>query len=276
MRRPTIVPRLPRPTTLLAVAIALVLAAGVAPILPASPVAAGTAGTAESVEARLVALVNADRVARGLVAYRTNAALGALSGDRAAALAAQGVLSHSVAGCLSCQLESRNIQWYGFGEALGVTSYPLGEAAATSLYEAWKGSPTHWGLLMSPTYNYIGVGVALAASANTYASIVLTESIDQTRPWARMASKSVRGTTIAWTWKGADYRLQTHTAGLKNFDVQYRVGSGTFKTIRSGSTATALTLTGRTRGRWYGIRVRSRDNRGLLSAWTPELRVWVP
>jgi len=216
-------------------------------------------------------------VAGGLAPYRRHAALGTLSADRAATMASQDALSHSAPGCLSCQLDSRNLQWYGYGEAIGVTSHPLGDQAATSLYDAWKGSPSHRALLMSDAYNYIGVGVALhAANAKTYASIVLTESVDQTRPWARMVSKSVRGTTIAWTWKGADYSLQTHTAGLKSFDVQYRAGGGTFKTIRSGTSGISLTLTARTRGRWYGIRVRSRDNRGLLSSWTPEVRVWVP
>jgi hypothetical protein len=91
-----------------------------------------------------------------------------------------------------------------------------------------------------------------------------------------MGSSSRSGTTVSWAWSGADTKLQTHTSGLKNFDVQYRVGSGTWTTIRSGTTAKSLMLTGRAHGHWYGLRVRARDNLGYLSSYSAELRVWVP
>jgi uncharacterized protein YkwD len=274
MRRSPTAPRFPGRSAFIAVILGLALTTGLAPIRPAAPVAAGTA---ETMEAKLLSLINADRVRLGLVPLQLHGALVTLSGDRAATLASKGVLSHDAAGCLSCQLTSRGIQWYGYGEALGGTSYPWGDQAVTSLYSAWKGSSSHWALLMSKAYNYIGIGVAYrSANANTYASIVLTESIDQNRPWSAMVSKWASGTTAGWTWKGADTKLQTHMAGLKNFDVQYRVDSGTWSTIRSGTTATSLSLTGRAHGHWYGLRVRARDNRGLLANWTAELRVWVP
>jgi uncharacterized protein YkwD len=258
----------------MALALGLVLASGLAPIGPAAPVAAGTA---ETMEARLLSLVNADRAKLGLVALRFRPALVDLAGDRAATLASKGVLSHDAAGCLSCQLTSRKIQWYGYGEALGATGWPWGDQAVTSLFNAWKGSPGHWSLLMSKTYNYLGIGVAYrSANQNTYAAIVLTESVDQSWPWAKMGTKTATGTTASWTWSGADTRLQTHTSGLKNFDVQYRVDNGTWATIRSGFTGGSLSLSGRAHGHWYGLRVRSRDNRGYVSGWTSELRVWIP
>ena len=87
---------------------------------------------------------------------------------------------------------------------------------------------------MSATNNYIGLGVAYRSSDHkTYASGNLTEAKDHTRPWARMSTRSRSGTTVRWTWQGNDTTLQTHTAGLKNFDVQYRVGSGAWHTRRS-------------------------------------------
>ena len=71
-------------------------------------------------------------------------------------------------------------------------------------------------------------------------------------------------------------RLQTHTAGLKNFDVQYRVDSGSWRVIRSGTTARSITLSGRTRHHTYYLRVQARDNRGNLSGYTTSLHVSVP
>ena len=260
--------------TIVAVGLGLVLTTGLSPLRPASPVAAGTA---ETMEARFVTLINADRVKLGLVPLRVHPALVTLAGDRAASYASTGVLSHSTAGCLSCQLTSRKIQWYGYGEVIGGTGWPWGDQAVTSLYNAWKGSSSHWSLLMSKKYNYLGAGVAYrTANKNTYASIVLTESIDQTSPWAQMVSKAVSGTTVSWTWRGADTALQSHTAGLRNFDVQYRVDGGTWTTILPGTTNRSLTLTGRRHGHWYGVRVRARDNRWYTSPWTAEMLVWVP
>ncbi|HEX5591166.1 MAG TPA: CAP domain-containing protein [Candidatus Limnocylindrales bacterium] len=274
MRRPDLVHVVPGRAAAVGLALALILLTGLAPIRPAAPVAAGTA---ETMEAKLLTLINADRGRLGLVPLRLHAGLLKLAGDRAATLASTGVLSHAAAGCLSCQLTSRSIQWYGHGEAIGGTGYAWGDPAVTSLFSAWKGSPSHWALFMSPTYNYVGIGVAYrTANANTYASIVLTESVDQTRPWAQLLTKTATGTTARWTWRGADTSLQTHMSGLRNFDVQYRRDSLSWSTIRPGTTATSLTLTGRARGHWYGVRIRSRDNRGYVSNWTAEFRVWIP
>jgi len=81
---------------------------------------------------------------------------------------------------------------------------------------------------------------------------------------------------VSFTWTGADRLLQTHTAGLKNFDVQLKRDSGSWRTIRTGITATSLTLWNRAGGHWYRLRVRARDERGNVSGWTKQIRVWVP
>jgi len=272
--RRALVRRIAGRATLAAALLALVLSTGLVPVRPATTAAAGTA---ETMEGELLASINAARIAQGLVPYRMHAGLASVAGDRAAAMAAASTLSHSVAGCLSCQLASHGIPWFASGEDIGESGWPWGNQAATSLFDAWKGSPVHWDLMMSANFNYVGIGVAYnATTGTTWSSIVMTESIDQTRPWARMAGKSVSGTTAAWSWKGGDIALQTHTAGLKNFDVQYRVDSDLWKTIRSATTSTSLILTGRPHGHYYGVRVRARDRVGNLSSWTSELRVWVP
>ncbi len=253
--------------------LAIVLSVG---LLSFSPPTAANAATASELEAQLLRNINRDRVERDLRPLRRDPRLADLAGDRAATLAAKNVLSHSAAGDLDSQLEAREIQWYSYGEAIG---YAGGWSSSTVsyLYSLWKSSSTHWGLITSSRFNYIGIGLAYrSSSGRTYGAIVFTESVDHTRPAAKMMSASLSGTTVTWTWRTWDRRLQTHTAGVRDLDVQYRAGWGSWRTIRDNTTATSLTLSGRSHGQSYAVRVRSRDKRGYLSTWTAEVRVHVP
>jgi uncharacterized protein YkwD len=266
-RRLVAVPRL-----LVAAVLAASFAATIGPLTHPTAVAASTAG---SMESSILGWVNAERSKRGLVPLRLHGGLAGVAGDRAATMASTGVMAHT--GCLSCPLNARGIQWYGAGEVIAYTTWPWGSQAAKSVFNGWKGSPSHWALLMSNNYNYIGIGVAYrGANAATFAAGVLTESVDGTKPRAKMQSASRSGTTASWSWSGADTALQSHTAGLRNFDVQYRVDGGAWSTIRNGTTSRSLSLSGRDRGHWHGLRVRARDRRGHVSAYTAELRIWVP
>jgi len=258
---------------LLAIAVSLVVLSGFTPIAAPGEV---RAGTAETMESHLVGWINSSRTKLGLRALRVHAGLTSFAGYRAGVMASTGVLSHTIAGCLSCSLSARGIQKYSDGEAIGENTYPWGDQSALALFNWWKGSPMHWGLLMSQTFNYLGVGVAYrSANRMTFGSVVLTESVDQTPPWGHMNSASASGTSVSWSWAGGDIYLQTHTAGLRNFDVEYRVDYGAWSLIRSGTTARSLSLSSRAHGHWYGLRVRSRDWRGNVSGWSAEIRAWV-
>lgn len=242
-----------------------------------SATASAAGWTADSVADSIVARINNARVNRGLRPFRTWGSLEQIATVRAQRNADAGTLSHAIGGNLTTQLSDANVQWFKYGETLAWTSIGYSSSAAQSVVSMWSRSPSHWTLLMSSSFNYIGVGVARrSANGATYVSAVMTESVDHTRPGARMTAGSRSGTTVAWNWTGWDPKLQTHTAGLRNFDVQYRIDSGTWRTIRTGITATGLSLRERPRGHSYGLRVRSRDRRGNLSAWTSELRIWVP
>jgi uncharacterized protein YkwD len=257
---------------LLTASFAALVATSVGPLAHPATVAAGTA---ETMEAKILSLVNAERTKRGLVPLRLHSGLVDLAGDRAAYMVSINQMQHI--SCLGCTLNSRGIQWWAAAEDIAFTSYPWGDQAAMSIFNGWKSSSGHWAILMSANLNYIGLGVAYRSSNHaTYASAVLTESNDRTAPWSKMSTGSHSGTTVSWTWTGNDVGLQTHTAGLKNFDVQYRVGSGSWQTIKSGTTARSLSLSGRAHGAYYGLRVRARDNAGRVSAYCAEIRVWVP
>lgn len=259
---------MPRPATRrLPILLGLALISG----LLWSGLAAGSAAavTGAQLEAQLVGWVNRDRAARGLRPLRVDLRVADLGGDRAAVMARRGILSHSVAGNIGSQLNTRRIQWYRYGEVIAYAS-GWGTSTASAIYNLWRRSSSHWSLLMSSRFNYLGAGLAYRSSGRTYGSIVLTESVDHSRPRAYISGASRSGTTVRWTWGGYDTRLQTHTSGLRNFDVQYRVDGGYWRLIRSRTTSRTLTLGSRTRGHSYAIRVRSRDNRGYISAWTAQ------
>jgi len=258
----------------LAVAFAAFLGSGLTPL--AGPgVAQASQAIGRTAEDSLFALINNARVANHLVPLRLDTRLRDLAEYRAGVMASTNTMSHTIAGNLSSELTARGIQWYSEGECIAWDTYAYPTDAINFVFQAWHDAG-HWPLLMSTTFNYAGIGIVHTSSGKTWASMVFTESVDHTRPWAHISSVSRSGTTVTWRWSGGDYALQTHTAGFKNFDVEYRVGTGTWSIIRAGTTATYLTLTNRAHGRYYGVRVRSRDNRGNLSSWTIELRIYVP
>jgi hypothetical protein len=228
-------------------------------------------------EGSLLSWMNRDRLAHGLRALRLDSRLAALSGDRATWMAARGVLTHQSAGGSVCTaMTSRSITWYRCGEDIGFTTATWGTASAKYIYTLWRHSAPHWALMMSTRYNYVGIGVARQTNGSTFASIVFLEGPDRTRPIARMRTRSVSGTTVHYTWSATDTRLQTHTAGVQDYNVELRIDNGPYVRIRTATTQTSLSLLHRARGHWYTVRVQARDKRGNLSAWSHGLRAWVP
>ena len=260
---------------LLAASLALLVMLGG---MPGPAAAATTTSTADTISSAVLGWLNRDRAARGLVPLRNWTPLKSMAADRAARMAEADTLSHAAAGGnVGTELSVRGLQWYGYGEIIGASTYPWGSQAAANIYSLWKASSSHRPIMFSARYNYVGVGfIYRSASNTTYASIVFAESKDHTGAVARNGTLSRTGTTVRFAWSGHDPRLQTHTAGLRSFDVQYRVDGGTWRTIRNDTTRTALTLASRSHGHWYGFRVQAADRRGNLSRWTSEKRVWVP
>lgn len=248
---------------------------GIALALLATIPGTTSAATATGPERQIMADVNEARAAQGLAPLRSDYRLWILADDRAAAMASADVLSHGVAGSIGPSLDGRGIQWYRHGEVIAWSS-ATGSAAAAHLFELWRTSASHWELLTSASFNYLGIGLARSGSGRTYGSIVLAESNDRTGARATMLSASVTGDEIRWRWRGADPSLQTHTAGLRDFAVQARTDRGAWTTVSSATTSTRMATVNLSPGHWYGMRVRARDRDGNAGPWSTELRVWVP
>jgi uncharacterized protein YkwD len=241
----------------------------------AAPASAAT--SASTAEAMIIGWVNTDRAAAGLAPLRGDSDLAYIAGVRASRMASSNTMSHSVGGNISSQLAYRDVQWYRYGETIGWSSASFPVDSARAIYRAWMGSSSHRALLMSTRFNYIGLGLAYRSSnGRTFGSALMTESLDHTRAVARIKTAGRSGDDVAWSWGGYDPRLQTHTAGLRDFDVQYRVDSGTWRWLRDNTTGTSILLRDRARGHYYDIRVRATDRRGNVGKWTAASRVWVP
>ncbi|HEX8026646.1 MAG TPA: CAP domain-containing protein, partial [Candidatus Limnocylindrales bacterium] len=221
--------------------------------------------------------INKARLSHGLVPLRLDSRLRDLAEYRAGVMNSTNTMSHTVAGCLSCELNSRGIQWYSWGECIAWDGYSYPTDAINLIFQMWHDA-SHWPLLMSSKFNYVGLGIVHNSSNNkTWASLVLTESVDHSAPVVKITSNGRSGSTVKWTWSGADLKLQTHTSGFKSFDVEYKVnGASSWTVLRSGTTSTSLSLTNRTSGHTYYVRIRGRDNRGNLAPWTAAVGIWVP
>ncbi len=161
--------RKPRSSMLLAAALIAFLGLAVGPAAHPAPVAASTA---TNMEALIVKWVNQARVARGVPALTVGPRLTVLAGARSATLARTATLVHP--SCLSCVFRSYGIPFSICGENIAMTSYPWGWEAARSIFLAWKGSPSHWTILMSRSFHRIGIGVSYrSANRTTWAAAEL-------------------------------------------------------------------------------------------------------
>ncbi len=272
--RPGPAPAVARRAAVIAAALVLLLAG--TPVAPVPTAAAST--TTASVATELLRLTNADRAAIGLRPLRHDARLAEIARVRATTLTTAASFSHSAAGgSLVPALAAADVQWYMAGEDLAWMPGGLTGATAALIFREWKESPAHFELLMSNRLNYVGFGAALRGlDGRVFASAVFTESADHSAPSARVGTATRSGTAIAFTWRGYDAPLQTHWAGLRDFDVRYRVDAGAWRLLRDNTTATALRLGSRTRGHRYWVSVRARDRAGNIGGWSPAVSIWVP
>jgi uncharacterized protein YkwD len=260
----------------LAPILALVVSLGAAAIGPL-PTAASSL-TVEAAEASLLAWTNRDRAAIGLRPLRSDPALSAIAATRAGNLATSPTFSHEAAGGdMAPALAAAGAQWYGWGENIAQWPGGLSSTTIAAIYRAWQASASHRALLMSSRMNYVGFGVTVGGpGAHAFATTAFTEAPDSTAPGARIVEATRSGTSITFTWRGYDPWLQSHWAGIRDYDVWYRVDSGAWRLIRDNTTATTLRLASRASGHRYWLQVAARDRAGNVSRPSTPLSVWVP
>ncbi len=245
-------------------------------LISPAPAAAEDTMTVSAAEMAMVAALNVDRTERGLVPVRVDGRLMAIARARSADMVAKHYFSHT-------QPDGRNIfdiisgsgiVWYGAGEILAMNNYPTIDTSLQRADLDWFNSPAHWAIIVSTSYNYVGVGLAIDPATGTkYWSAVYLKGPDRTgaRASARTPSVSAGSTwtrrRVRVSWSGADVRLQVLTAGLYTYQLQRRTDAGAWVTVRASTTRTYLGFD-LPRHHTYTFRVRARDRVGNWGTWS--------
>lgn len=259
--------------------LAIVAVLGLAILAPAS-VAATTpppvdAATVSAAELSMVAALNANRTALGLVPVQTDARLMAIARARSADMVAKKYFSHT-------QPDGRNvfniltgkaITWYNAGEIIAWNNYPMTSTVSVANRQ-WMNSPGHKAVVISKDFNYVGVGLALdPVTGKKLWTAVYIKGPDRTPAKAAATGAALRAGPTATTrytkltWQGYDPKLQVLTAGLANFTVQRKVDSGAWATVVASTTLTYTNFQVSV-GHRYEFRVAARDKRGNQGAWS--------
>ena len=255
--------------------LAIVAATVAAPGAVAAAEAPVDAVTVTAAEADMVAALNADRTALGLVPVRTDSRLMAIARARSADMVAKDYFSHSQPDGRNVfdLLTGRSITWYNAGEIIAWNNYPMASTVETANYQ-WMHSPGHKAIIISKDFNYVGVGLAVDPDTGKKLwTAVYIKGPDRTAARATSAKPSVtagstnRTRTAKLSWTGYDPRLQVLTAGLKSFVLQRRLDGGAWQTLLSSTTLRTKTYTLWT-GHLYEFRVAARDNKGNLGSWS--------
>lgn len=117
----------------------------------------------------LVALVNADRVGRGLPAFSWHELLWAAANGHSKEMAANGVMRHqgddgSNAGD---RITAAGFVWSAWGENLGAGYTDPGQ-----LLTGWLNSPGHRTILLG-NYRYVGIAVVMSSAGTPYWTMVV-------------------------------------------------------------------------------------------------------
>lgn len=234
--------------------------------------------TVTAAEQAMLDLLNGDRTRAGLVPVRVDSRLSAIARARSTDMASKGYFGHTQPDGRTVFdiIPAQGIRWYGAGEIIAWNNWPTLAESAAAANSGWLGSPGHRAIVMSTSYNYIGVGLAIdAASGKKFWTGVFMKGPDRTGGWvtlkpvsepgiARVASARYRTTVVSW--RGGDVRLVVLTAGFRKYQVQARTDGGAWVWFRTATTNTSQAIR-LWAGHTYEMRVRACDRVGNCGAW---------
>ncbi len=245
----------------------------------ATPTRAATITTIDGAESALVKALNAERAKAGLVALRVDSRLQVIAGQRSADMATNHYFSHTEpdGDTWVDALAAAGVRWYSTGEAIAWDSYQSLDDTVHITDAGWMGSPPHRALVLSTSFNYIGVGLAIDTKGIHDWTAVFIDGPDLSDPVVTPAAPILGpqiGTSRSWSllWTAADVLLQSRTSGLRDVEIQRRVDGGPWASFGWWATVLSSIRTG-TVGHRYEYRWRARDKAGNVSDWSITLTV---
>ena len=240
-----------------------------------APVAAGmTIGEAERA---MVSALNSDRAQAGLVPVRIDTRLMSIARARSVDMANKHYFSHT-------QPDGRNvfnilnawrITWYNAGEIIAWNTWPSLSDSISVANSGWMNSSTHRAIIMSASFNYVGVGLAVDGSGKKLWTAVFMKGPDRTGGWvsidpavqtAAVSTASSTSRVEKISWRGGDIQLSVLTAGFLKYQIQRSLDGGAYVWITTSTTTpwrTFMLYSGHT---WI-FRIRACDKVGNCGAW---------
>ncbi len=232
--------------------------------------------TVTEAEKEMVRLLNVERAKAGLVAVRIDTRLMQIARARSTDMATKHYFSHvEPDGDSVFDLIARSrITWYGAGEIIAWNTWRTLAESAAAARTGWMNSTPHRNIVMSSSYNYVGVGLAIDPSnGKKLWTGVFLKGPDRTGGWVKLAPQPVytaatgtRYRTATVKWSGGDIKLVTLTAGFRHYQIQGRTDGGAWSTWSSGTTATSRSIRV-WRGHEYDMRVRACDKAANCGGW---------
>jgi uncharacterized protein YkwD len=235
--------------------------------------------TISAAESQMIHTLNADRTAAGLVPVRYDARLGAIARARSIDMANKHYFGHTQPDGRTVFdiISAKGIKWYGAGEIIAWNTWPTLADSVTAANTMWLNSPTHRSIIMSTSYNYIGVGLAIDSSGKKLWTGVFMKGPDRTGGWVTMnpVAQTAGAVSIAsesyhyvpLSWRGGDIRLVVLTAGFRNYQIQKRAAGGSWYWLTTSTTNTSRSIKVYS-GHTYYVRVRACDRAGNCGHWS--------
>jgi hypothetical protein len=234
--------------------------------------------TPAGAETKMVSLLNAERAKAGLVSLKVDGRLSSIARARSADMVAKRYFSHTQPDGRNVfdLLNAAKVTWYGAGEIIAWNNWPTLADSATQAKNGWMGSAGHRNIVMSSSYNYVGIGLAVDASTGKKIwTGVFIKGPDRTGGWVRYQSTTSLASDLAGSaayryvtvkWSGGDVRLAVLTAGHRHYQVQVSTDGGAWNVFSNGQTSTSRTIRA-WRGHDYTVRVRACDKAGNCGPW---------